>query len=145
VVSLISWEILVNSSTVLSRYLVARAGPETRVSHSNFSSWARNIPNFFSTAIGGSHFGTVATTRQRDQPQALSTIKSTHSTTEGSTTPDVQLHNLPNTHRPELLAARSLEKGQTPSPDTQDCMSPGSEDGLIVRDQRRSTATHGSG
>ncbi|TVY38055.1 hypothetical protein LSUB1_G005944 [Lachnellula subtilissima] len=125
------------SLPVLSRYLVARAGPETRQTHSNFSSWARNVPNFFSTAARDSH-GTVATFRQHSQPQALSTINSIQSTTEGANTPDLQLQKHHNTHELEQPAMSELEKGQTPSVDTQYCMSPASDDGLLVRHKSRS-------
>jgi len=128
---------IVNSSIVLSRYLVARAGPETRDTHSNFSSWARNVPNFFSAATRDSH-GTIATFGQHNQPQALSTINSIQSTTEGADTPDLQLQKYHITHDLEQPAMSELEKGQTPSVDTQYCMSPVSDDGLLVRHKSRS-------
>ncbi|TVY21676.1 hypothetical protein LARI1_G001122 [Lachnellula arida] len=132
------------SVPVLSRYLVARAGSETRETHSNFSAWARNIPNFFSTATRNSH-GTVDTFCQHNQPQALSTINSTQSTTEGTNTPDLKLQKHHNTHDLEHPAMSELERGQTPSVDTQYCISPASDDGLIVRHNSRSMATNGSG
>lgn len=41
---------------------------------------------------------------------------------------------------PEGLPSSSdVEKGQSPSVETQECMSPASDDGLIIRREREST------
>jgi hypothetical protein len=56
----------------------------------------------------------------------------------------MQHRQLPDAERPERLDTRDIEKGQTPSVETTDCMSPGSEDGLIVQDYKtRSEANNG--
>jgi len=54
------------NSTVLSRYLVQRADPGTGDLHSNFSSWARYIPNFFPSAHNS---GTNALVELQTEPQ----------------------------------------------------------------------------
>jgi hypothetical protein len=56
----------------------------------------------------------------------------------------MQHRELPDAEGPGRLDTRDIEKGQTPSVETTDCMSPGSEDGLIVRDYKtRSEANNG--
>jgi DNA-directed RNA polymerase subunit H (RpoH/RPB5) len=52
---------------------------------------------------------------------------------------------LPDAEGPERLDTRDIEKGQTPSVETQDCMSPDSEDGLIVQDYRTRSEANNNG
>ena len=125
--------------SVLSRYLVQKIGSRPRPAHNNFSSWARYIPDIFSTnAIitarnSDPHTRSAATT-QLDNPPHHShhdSIKSLHSSNDDES----QKSN--KTLRVEGEPQRDVEKGIPPSIETQDNISPGSDDELITRDQVR--------